>query len=62
MASDPIIPKIVSFTLSVGSPVEFNTDLLDIAVVPTPGDVQTVQTLDGVSHSDAARFRVSAWA
>jgi len=55
MASDPIIPKIVSFTLKVGAAaaVEFNTDLLDAAVVPSPGDVQTVRTLDGVSHSDA---------
>jgi hypothetical protein len=55
VASDPIIPKIVSFTLKVGAAaaVEFNTDLLDAAVVPTAGDVQTVRTLDGVSHSDS---------
>lgn len=50
MASDPIIPKIVSFTLGG---TEFNTDLLDAAIVPTPGAVQSVRTLDGVNHSDA---------
>jgi hypothetical protein len=50
MASDPIIPKIVSFTLGG---TEFNTDLLDAAVVPSPGGVQSVKTLDGVTHSDA---------
>lgn len=55
MAADPIIPKVISFTLKVGAAaaVEFNTDVLDAAVVPTPGDVQTVRTLDGVAHQDA---------
>ncbi len=55
MASDPIIPKIISFTLKVGAGAvtEFNTDVLDAAVVPSPGAVQSVRTLDGVNHSDA---------
>lgn len=54
MAADPIIPKVVSFTLKVGAGdvEEFNTDVLDAAVVPTPGDTQRVRTLDGVTHQD----------
>ena len=50
MASDPMLLKVVTFTLGA---TDFSDDALDIEVVPTPGDIQTVRTLDGVSHSDA---------
>ena len=50
MASDPQLLKVVTFTLGA---TDFSDDALDIEVVPTPGDIQTVRTLDGVSHSDA---------
>jgi hypothetical protein len=55
MPAAPIIPKVISFTLQVGAGdvEEFNTDILDAAVVPTPGAIQTVRTLDGVTHQDA---------
>ncbi len=61
MAADPIIPKIISFTLQVGAGdvEQFNTDVLDAAVVPSPGDVQTARTLDGVTHQDA---QAETWA
>lgn len=48
--SVPQLLKIITFTLGG---TDFSMDLLDAEVVPTPGDVQTVRTLDGVSHSDA---------
>ena len=51
MPSDPQLLKVVTFTLDG---TDFSDDALDIELVPTPGDVQTVRTLDGVSHSDAA--------
>jgi hypothetical protein len=54
MPAVPIIPKVISFTLDTGGGAEeFNTDVLDAAVVPTPGAIQTVRTLDGVTHQDA---------
>lgn len=50
MAATPIIPKIITFTLGG---TDFSTDLLDAAVVPAPGDITSVKTLDGVTHQDA---------
>ncbi len=51
-ASAPQIPKIVIFTLGSGTPKSFAEDLIDCAVVPAPGQVQSVLTLDGVTHQD----------
>src|SRR6188768_2276884 len=48
--SVPQILKTITFTLD-GE--DFSGDVLDAAVVPTPGAIQSVRTLDGVSHSDA---------
>ena len=50
MPATPIIPKIITFSLGAN---DFSLDVLDAAVVPAPGDVQTVKTLDGVTHQDA---------
>ena len=50
MVADPQLLKIITFTLDG---TDFSDDALDVEVVPTPGDIQTVRTLDGVSHSDA---------
>lgn len=50
MASVPQLLKEITFTLG-GS--DYSLDVLDVEVVPSPGDIQTVRTLDGVSHSDA---------
>lgn len=50
MPSVPIIPKIITLTID-GE--DFSMDVLDAACVPTPGAVQTVRTLDGVTHQDA---------
>jgi hypothetical protein len=61
MVATPIIPKIITFTLQIGAgDVEtFAQDVLDAAVVPAPGDVQSVRTLDGVTHQDA---QAETWA
>lgn len=50
MAAVPQILKTVIFTLGG---TDFSDDALDVEVVPTPGDVQKVTTLDGVTHQDA---------
>jgi len=50
MASSPQLLKVVTFTLDG---TDYSDDALDLEVVPTPGDIQSVRTLDGVSHSDA---------
>jgi hypothetical protein len=50
MPSVPQLLKVVTFTLGG---TDFSPDVLDVEVVPTPGDIQTVRTLDGISHSDA---------
>lgn len=52
-AAVPQIPKIVIFTLG-STPKSFAEDVIDIAIVPTPGATQTVLTLDGVTHQDIA--------
>ncbi len=50
MPSTPQLLKEITFTLDGD---DYSMDVLDCEVVPTPGDVQSVRTLDGVSHSDA---------
>jgi hypothetical protein len=51
MASAPQILKIITFSLAG---TDFSDDVLDVEVVPTPGDIQAVTTLDGVTHQDIA--------
>jgi hypothetical protein len=50
VAAVPQLLKIITFTLDG---TDFSDDVLDVEVVPEPGDIQTVKTLDGVTHSDA---------
>jgi hypothetical protein len=56
MASDPQLLKIVTFSLAG---TDFSTDVLDVEVVPTPGDTLKVVTLDGVAHQDVG---LETWA
>jgi hypothetical protein len=51
MAAVPQLLKIATFTLDG---TDFTDDLVDAAVVPKPGDIQSVTTLDGTTHQDAA--------
>lgn len=54
MPAVPQIPKVVLFTLDVAaSPQDFSLDAIDVGIVPTPGAIQTVKTLDGTKHQDA---------
>jgi hypothetical protein len=54
MPSDPQLLKVITFVIDpTGDNEDFSLDVLDVELVPTPGDIQTVRTLDGVSHSDA---------
>ena len=54
MPSNPQLLKAVTFVLDpAGDNEDFSMDIVDGAVVPAPGDVQSIRTLDGVSHSDA---------
>lgn len=47
------VPQLLKeITLVLGS-TDFSMDVIDAEVVPEPGDVQTVKTLDGVTHQDA---------
>lgn len=48
--SVPILPKIIKLTLDGD---DYAEDVISAAVIPTPGAIQTVRTLDGVAHSDA---------
>jgi len=48
-ASTPLIEKLIVLTLGASS---FAEDAIDAEIVPTPGDVQKVITLDGVVHQD----------
>ena len=50
MPSVPQILKVITLTLDGD---DYSLDVVDAAVVPTPGDVQSIRTLDGVYHSDA---------
>lgn len=51
MPAVPQIPKLAEFTLATQ---DFSLDVIGVRVVPTPGAVQTVRTLDGTTHQDAA--------
>jgi hypothetical protein len=51
MPSAPQLLKEITFTLGAQ---DFSPDVLDVEVVPTPGDIQKVTTLDAVTHQDAA--------
>ena len=54
MPSTPQLLKVVTLIFDpAGDNEDFSLDVLDAEVVATPGDIQTVRTLDGVSHSDA---------
>lgn len=54
MPSTPQLLKVITFIIDpAGDNEDFSLDVLDCELVPTPGDVQSVRTLDGVSHSDA---------
>ena len=48
-ASTPEILKLITLTLGATS---FAEDVIDAEIVPTPGAVQSVITLDGVAHQD----------
>jgi hypothetical protein len=50
MAAVPQIPKIVFFTLGG---TDFSDDVTSARVNSTPGAVQKIVTLDGVTHQDA---------
>lgn len=50
MPAVPQILKNITFTLATQ---DFSLDVLDVQVVPAPGAIQTVRTLDGVTHQDA---------
>jgi hypothetical protein len=50
MPAVPQILKVIEFSLD-GE--DFSLDVIDAAVVPVPGAIQTVKTLDGVTHQDA---------
>lgn len=62
-ASVPQIPKVVVFTLTdaSGTPssaTSFKEDAVGIQIVNEAGDVQSILTLDGVTHQDAS---ASTW-
>lgn len=48
-ASAPLIEKLITLTFGGTS---FAEDVIDARIEPTPGDVKTVITLDGVAHQD----------
>lgn len=50
-AAVPQISKVAVFSLGGASYVE---DVISATIVPTPGAVQKVVTLDGVTHQDAS--------
>jgi hypothetical protein len=51
MAAVPQLLKVITLTLDG---TDFSMDVLDASVAPEPGDVQSITTLDGVTHQDAA--------
>lgn len=50
-AAVPQIPKVVTFKLGTTS---FKEDAVGVQVVNEAGDVQSILTLDGVTHQDAS--------
>lgn len=51
VVANPQLLKTITFTLD-GS--DYSLDVVDAGVSPTPGDTQSVTTLDGVTHQDQA--------
>ena len=49
MVANPQLLKVITFSLAG---TDFSDDVLDVEVVPSPGDIQTVRTLDGEKHQD----------
>ena len=49
MPATPQIPKVIFLTIDGD---DHSLDVLDAGVVPTPGPVQRVTTLDGETHQD----------
>ncbi len=50
----PAVPQILkNITFTLGG-ADYSLDVLDVAVVPTPGATQSVLTLDGTAHSSVA--------
>lgn len=49
MPAVPQILKTITFTLGGA---DYSLDVVDAGVSPTPGDVQSVTTLDGVTHQE----------
>ena len=56
MPAEPQLLKAITLTLDG---TDFSQDVLDAELVPAPGDIQKVTTLDGVTHQDAA---AGSWA
>lgn len=55
-AAVPQIPKIVTLSLAT---IDFAPDAIDCEIVPDPGAVKKVTTLDGIVHQDTD---AEAWA
>lgn len=54
MPSNPQLLKVITLVFDpAGDNEDFSMDALDAEVVPTPGDILSIRTLDGVTHSDA---------
>jgi hypothetical protein len=51
MVASPQLLKEITFSLDG---TDFSDDVLDVEVIPTPGDVLSVKTLDGTTHQDIA--------
>ena len=51
MVASPQLLKVITFSLGA---TDFSDDVLDVEVVPTPGDILSVRTLDGTTHQDIA--------
>lgn len=49
----PSVPQLLKNIVLTLDGEDFAPDAIDAELVAQPGDVQTVKTLDGVSHSDA---------
>lgn len=56
MTATPQLLKTIVLTLGG---TDFSDDALDVEIVPAPGDVLRVTTLDGVTHQDTA---AESWA
>lgn len=52
MVAVPQLLKTVTFSLGG---TDFSDDALDVELVPAPGDILSITTLDGTTHQDAAQ-------